>query len=76
MGSGSEAETELLQYRCPMRHSASKEFLPVLAQRQKGRTMSQTPEHGRWVFRARSRELLLQNQCLHGNCSISLIAST
>lgn len=81
-GCGSETERHRVSAikmevkSCLGRHSASKEILPVLAQRQEGRTTIQTPERGRYSFRALNGELLLQSQCLHGNCSISLIAST
>lgn len=82
MGCGSEAEkhrastTKMEVKSCLMRHSASKEIPSVLVQRQKGRRISQTPECSRYIFTAWNRLLLLQNQCLHGNRSISLITST
>lgn len=45
----------------------------VLAPQQKRRMRIQPPSHGRSTFRALNRELLMQS--LHGNCSISLMAS-
>lgn len=61
MGCVSETETRRVSAikmevkSCLVRHSASKEILPVLLQRQKARMMSQTHEHGRYTFRSLNR---------------------
>lgn len=47
----------------------------VLAPQQKRRMRIQPPSHGRSTFRALNRELPMQSQSLHGNCSISLMTS-
>lgn len=49
----------------------------VLVPKQERRDMMiQTPSHSRSTFREMNRELLIQSQSLHGNCSVSLMTLT